>query len=155
MKKSIKEPIREIDAEQRNIFGKTNNSIIIVDSKEVLSTVDKLINLRISGFVLAQNSSIIDYLDLYSNYKNMSFWGLEDFKKLMKKSSYYYISGYLVIEYKGTPREIYSTLTYVLNNLSLKKEMKIIHLIESNIYFDWAGKSFTDIVEGPVLSHLS
>ena len=153
LKKSIKDPIKTIDEEQKQLLGGANNAIIYVAQTPVDEIINKLLEKRISGIVLANNSVISKQFEKLISDRNFLFLEIDELKQMVKKRSYYYISGCVVVEYKGSPKEIYSTLSYILNNLSNNEALKVIHLVDSNIYFDWIGKSFSDIVEGIVLSY--
>lgn len=42
-------------------------------------------------------------------------------------------------------------MMYATKNLSKQPGLKIIHIIQENIYFDWINKAFADLVDGPVI----
>ena len=40
---------------------------------------------------------------------------------------------------------------YVLGNLEKNPDVRLVHVLEENVYFDWISKAFSDLVDGPVL----
>ena len=53
--------------------------------------------------------------------------------------------------YYGSPREIFALFRYVTEKLGTRSDVRLIHVLQENTYFDWLGKSFTDLADGLVL----
>ena len=87
-------------------------------------------------FLCKGNLLILDYIEL---------------RELMIKCSYYYVSGMIAILYSGTSKEIYEKLVLVSEYLSNRPGIRIIHILVENTYFDWLNKSFSDLINGPVI----
>ena len=86
-----------------------------------------------------------------SDTGNVLVMNAKDLRALLKKHNYYYLSGMIAIQYHGTPREVYDLMKYVLGNLEKNPDVRLVHVLEENVYFDWISKAFSDLVDGPVL----
>lgn len=94
----------------------------------------------------------LEGMDALSNCENVLILNEYTLTKLVQKNNWYYLSGLIGVLYQGTPSEIYEELRIVSNRLSGRPETGIVHIIAENRRFDWMDKSFSDLVEGPVLS---
>ena len=151
LKKPVKIPVKTIDDEQKFVFGQLSQSIVYYGDQKVGQMVDKLIDKRISAIMLANQSLISkEFVNLKSN-RNVMFLKISELKDLIRKNNFYFLSGYILIEYQGTSKEIYTLLTYVLNHIAGKRDIKLIHFIKNNVYFEWIGKSFADFIDGPLI----
>ena len=93
----------------------------------------------------------ITFFDNKEYARNVLVLNTQALRELVKKKSYYYLSGLVAIKYSGTPREIYELMMYTTKNLSKQPGIKVIHIIPDNTYFDWINKAFADLVDGPVI----
>ncbi len=75
----------------------------------------------------------------------------KDLQELIKKKAYYYLSGIIAVEYGGSAKDVWNLLQYVAQYLSERQEIKLVHILQENTYFEGQDKSFADLVDGAVL----
>ena len=75
-----------------------------------------------------------------------------ELRGLMSKSCYYYVSGLIAIIYSGKERDIYNQLKLVRQYLTDKSYIRIVHIINENVYFESLNKVFTDLIDGQVVT---
>lgn len=151
LKMPVKEPIKELAIDQLALFGGVNDLVVYsypVDNKDIF---EGLLKKRLDVLITMNESDASGFIDCTVNVKNVIVLNTQSMRELVKKKSYYYLSGLIAIRYSGTPREIYETMMYVTKNVSRQPETKVIHVIPENIYFEWINKAFVDVVDGPVI----
>ena len=110
-------------------MGGAKDAIVYVQDENRAALVDALLKKGLSVLIVKDR---LEGMDALSNCEN--------------------VSGLIGVLYQGTPSEIYEELRIVSNRLSGRPETGIVHIIAENRRFDWMDKSFSDLVEGPVLS---
>ena len=109
----------------------------------------KLSPYRIAAVVSDAPSA--DTLEQMTTSGNIFLLSSQDLRALVRKKAYYYISGIIVVRYCGSPREIFALFRYVTEKVGTRSDVRLIHVLQENAYFDWLGKSFTDLADGLVL----
>ena len=152
LKTGVDKPTKMLAQDQLALFSGAQNIITITNPGEVDLLFKALSQYRLSVFLSSsaaeKTEAIIDSMLAAGNVFVISS---KDLRELVKKHSFYYLSGIIAIQYQGTPREIYDLMKYVLSNLEKKTEIRVIHVLEENVYFDWINKVFSDLVDGPVI----
>lgn len=151
LKMQVKQPIKNLAQDQLTLFGGGNDLIVSTDSIEKELLFDGLLKKRLDVLITMNNPDLAAFSDHETDAKNVLVLNTRDVRELMKKKSSYYISGLIAVMYTGTPREIYEVLMYVTKNISKQPGTKVIHIIPTNVYFDWINKAFVDLVDGPVI----
>lgn len=152
LKMGVKEPLKQLAQDQRALFSGARNIITIPSDEEIKPLFRTLSHYRLSVLIVSgpfeKTENIINSL---SDEENILVLNPKDLRALLAKPNYYYLSGMIAIQYHGTPREVYDLMTYVINKLGRIPQIRLVHVLEENVYFDWMNKSFTDLVDGPVL----
>ena len=151
LKSPVECPLKALANDQLSLFGGSNDAIIISSSKKKAELLQALSKLRISSFVSPSSDIIVDCLNEMLPTENVFFLNTKDLYELVKKKSFYYLSGIVVVYYSGSAKEIYELLRFSMNNLSKHMGTKVIHIVEENQYFEWLNKAFVDLIDGPVI----
>ena len=151
LKLQVKQPLKELAQDQLALFGGANDLILSSDSVNDEELFNGLLKNRIDVLVIMNEQNNAAFFDNTVNARNVLVLNPQALRELIKKRSYYFLSGLVAIRYSGTPREIYELLMYVTKNVSKEPETKVIHVTPENVYFDWINKAFADLVDGPVI----
>lgn len=151
LKVPVTSPLVTLANDQLALFGGSNDVVIIPASEEKVLLFKGISQLRISAFVSGSEDVIENCLCSMAESSNVLILNPKDLKALVKKKSFYYLSGIIVIYYSGSSKEIYELLKFSMNNLSMHPGTKVIHILDKNQYFDWLDKAFVDLVSGPVI----
>lgn len=152
LKTSVDKPAKVLAKDQLSLFAGSQNIITIPAPEEMESLFKSLSQYRLSALIASGSSDKTDAIICnMSTIGNTLVINPKDLRALLKKHNYYYLSGVIAIQYNGTPREIYDLMRYVLGNLEKNPGIRLIHVLEENVYFDWLNKAFSDLVDGPVL----
>lgn len=150
LKVPVKMPMKYLAQDQLAIFGGASNIVFFPEGSQKDQLVNLLVEKRLAVLVVPSGNDTDHYLNTITSNKNLLILDVLSLRELIKKKSYYYISGMIAIVYSGTPKEIYEQLIYITNNLSKRPGIKIIHILRENTYFEWINKAFSDLVDGPV-----
>lgn len=151
LKMQVKEPVKTLAQDQLALFGGANDLILFSNSVDEQDIFVGLLKKRLDVLVTMGEPDITTFFDNECYARNVLVLNTQALRELVKKKSFYYLSGLVAIKYSGTPREIYEIMMYATKNLSKQPGLKIIHIIQDNIYFDWINKAFVDLVDGPVI----
>lgn len=151
LKVSVNNPIKILASDQMALFGGAKELIAIVPANKKISVLDALCDKRLSVLVNPDDTNIDNLLSNASHPRNLFVIDNNQLRELIKKSSYYYVSGMVAVIYNGNQKEIYEQFKLVSKYLSGKTEIKIIHILEENTFFDELSKSFSDMIDGPVV----
>ena len=152
LKAPVEKPIRVLAQDQLALFAGAKNVIILPTSDEVDKVISELGKYRLSVWITTDDSTNTEKLISHlSPLGNVLVLSVKDLRELVKKKSFYYLSGIVAIHYNGTSREVFNLMKYVSSNLGKLSEIRMIHILEENVYFDWLNKVFTDLVDGPVI----
>lgn len=149
LKSAVQSPLRPLLAEQTALLGGAKDAIVYVQDENRAALVDALLKKGLSVLIVKDR---LEGMNALSNCENVLILNEYTLTKLVQKNNWYYLSGLIGVLYQGTPSEIYEELRIVSNRLSGRPETGIVHIIAENRRFDWMDKSFSDLVEGPVLS---
>lgn len=144
-------PFMELAQDQMAFFSSTREIIIIPSEKERSVLLNELSRLRISAFISSNDNNLDVWMNGLETNSNFIVLNAKDLRELVKKKSYYFLSGLIAVKYSGSTKDIYDLLKFVQSNLSTHSEIKVVHIIDENIYFDWINKAFVDLVNGPVI----
>lgn len=151
LKMQVKQPTKVLAQDQLALFGGANDIILSAHAVDEKDIFDGLLKKRLDVFVTMEEPDNITFFDNKECARNVLVLNTQALRELVKKKSYYYLSGLVAIKYSGTPREIYELMMYTTKNLSKHPGIKVIHIIPDNTYFDWINKAFADLVDGPVI----
>lgn len=149
LKSSVQSPLRPLSAEQTALLGGAKEAIVYTQDENRAALVGALLKKGLSVLIVKDR---LEGMDALSNCENVLILNEYTLTKLVQKNNWYYLSGLIGVLYQGTPSEIYEELRIVSNRLSGRPKTGIVHIIAENKRFDWMDKSFSDLVEGPVLS---
>lgn len=151
LKVPVASPLVTLANDQLELFGGSDDVVFIPASEEKAPLFKGVGQLRISAFISESTDVIENCLCSMVKSSKMLVLNPKDLKALVKKKSFYYLSGIIAVYYSGSPKEIYELLKFSMNNLSRHLGTKVIHIIDENQYFDWLDKAFVDLVAGPVV----
>ncbi len=151
LKTPVKNPLTVIAQDQASIFGGANNAVIITNDIDKTTVIDGILKKRANILISNVDADITSFLNNHVNERNLLVLNTKALRELIKKKSYYYLSGFIAVIYHGTQREIYELMMYVTKNVSNQTNTKVLHVISENVYFDWINKAFVDLVDGPVI----
>ena len=155
LKMPVKLPLKTLASDQTFMFGGVNDLIVIPSSEEENAIMNRLMSKRLNVLIAMDQKDVERYLENISESGNLLILNREALRELVKKKSFYYISGLVAVKYSGSSRQIFEMLMYVVKNISKQQGTKVIHIISENVYFDWLNKAFVDLVDGPVVPSAS
>lgn len=151
LKAHLEQPTKELDPDQKAFLANSKEVVILAPDSDRMVAIDYLLKKRVSSFVIQRTFGIEQMIQNAQVQQNTLILNIESLRDLFKKKAWYFLSGMVAVVYQGTPRDIFSQLATVRQYLN-HTSVNIVHLIQENIYFEWIGKSFSDLIEGAVLS---
>ncbi len=149
LKVAVRGPARELSADQLAIFGQTKEAVVLANDNNKQKIFDNLLNRRLSVFVCM--GQVAECITACPCCRNVMILDRDELRELMKKSNYYYVSGLVAVAYEGNEKEILDQFRVASRYLRNKPELYVLHIIPKNMYFTSIGKSFCDLIDGPVL----
>ena len=151
LKNRVGFPLKIITEEHAILFGDSPEAVIICKNQERWTVLDRLIEKGASIVVLPDGFEISDISSVINSKKNVFIADLEEAFQLSSKKALYYTSGLVVVIYPEGERDIGEQYNIIRNNFCEKESTRVIHIINRNVYIASAGKSFTELVNGPCL----
>lgn len=151
LKKHISVPRKELSDDQKKLFGGARNLIVITKTGKRNNVIESLTKHRMNAAINFSDEEAT-FLQKNTSASNVLMMDFGLMRELIKKKSYYYLSGIATIAYHGSPKEIYDQYVQVERYLLNCPDLYLIHLLESNTYFESLGKSITDLLDGPVIT---
>lgn len=148
LKMPIEEPKKELQVDQLNIFGSSSNLIVHSKPEKLPATLQSLARYRLSALVVPKALGNKD--SQWFNISNTSLLILDpdELSALIKKRSWFFMSGLIAVLYEGYERDIFALLRQVINEFQRCPWVRLIHIVNDNTYFEWLGKRFTDLLDG-------
>ena len=148
LKMPIEDPKKELQADQLDIFGSSSNLIIHSKPGKLSNTLQSLSRYRLSAFVVPKSfeNKASQWFDI-SN-ANLLILDPDELSALIKKKSWFFISGMIAVLYEGSERDVFNLLHQVIYEFQQCPWVRLIHIVYDNTYFEWLGKSFTDLLDG-------
>lgn len=153
LKKPILEPVRKITSDQNAMFSSADEVVIFADGESKLRLIQVLEKKRLSVLVAEEHvlTEELPYFDRMDPVRSTYIIGQSELRELMKKQNGYYISGMIAVLYPKMEKEIWKTYKTVKRYLCGKSNIKIIHILEEDPYFESVGKKFSELAEGRVI----
>lgn len=153
LKQSIKRPVKEIKVDQKKMFESQAELVVIAKEEEKIDVIRYLGQQRLACLIATdQQLDKIGYFDVITSKNPTYIVGVMEVKDLLKKESYYYISGVVAILYPNSEKEVFDTYKMVNQYLCHKAGIHVVHILSENVFFSTMGKSMTDLIEGRVVS---
>lgn len=143
--KKIDKPIKNIPVGINNLFGRTQDGVLI------LNELDKLNVIISKGFNVVVFPDDIDDnpLKYITTEQDINIMGEKEFFKLMDTESNYYISGGILYVHEND-NNILQKLNK-LNKFSRKHPIKVLHVFKENIMLKSLEKDILSYIDGPQL----
>ncbi len=128
LKKNIKEPVINVESDQKLIFESQDELVVIAKPEERLKVIEYLERQRLACLV-ATNQQIqnMDYFDGVSYRKSTYIVGPEGIRELLKKENYYYVSGMIAILYPEREDETFEVFKMATQYLRHKVGIHVVH----------------------------
>ena len=153
LKKNIRRPIISIGPDQELLFESQDELVVIAKPEEKKKVIEYLEQKRLSCLVATkQQIHDIDYFKSAYTGKSTYIVDLAGMKELLKKGSYYYISGMVAILYPDCDDEVFKVFKQVTQYLRHKEGIHVVHILTENTFFPALGKNITDLIEGRVVT---
>lgn len=149
LKARIEQPIKLLDPDQMALMGKAGDTIILVSELAQSTAIGCLLKKRTTAIMIPTGFDATQLVYNSEILQNTFIFNREMLRDLYKKKAWYYLSGMITVLYQGSAREVFDQLSFVKQYLN-QPTIRIVHVITENTYFEWLGKSFTDLVEGAV-----
>ena len=153
LKKNIKEPVKNVEPDQKLIFESQDELVVIAKPEESLKVIKYLEHQRLACLV-ATNQQIqeMHYFEGVSYGRSTYIVGSAGLRELLKKGNYYYVSGMIAILYPECEEDIFEVFKMATQYLRHKVGIHVVHILTENTYFPAAGKNIADLVEGRVVT---
>lgn len=151
LKAPVEAPRAKLDADQLAMFGAANHLIIRTRPEKIANTLKELSHRRLSSLIVPKSWDSTAFLSDDPDSRSLLIMDSNELSELVKKKSWFYVSGLIAVLYQGTEREIYHQLVTVTNELQSPPWVRVIHIISENTYFAWINKSFSDLLDGRVV----
>ena len=153
LKKSIKEPKKIVESDQKLIFETQEELAIFARHEERIKVIEYLERQRLGCLVATQQQiQSVGYFKKVTTGKPTYIVGPMEIKELLKNSNYYYISGVVAVLYPDSEDEIYEVFKLVNKYLRHKAGIHVVHILTENTYFNVVGKGIADLIEGRVVT---
>lgn len=149
LKGKVDAPLRTLSEEQQLPFGEANEMVVFVNGEEKFSLLNRLTEIGISLIIVPDVVSDFSYLLTIKKARNLFIIGVNDAYNLIKTKSFYFTSGLIAVIYPENANQIGQQYSSIKNNLFNKASTKVIHILSDNVYLSDAGKTFTELVDGP------
>lgn len=148
LKTPIEAPKYDLSADQLSMFGESKHLIVRCIPEKTIDTLRDLSNRRLTGLIVPKSWDSSPFFSDPKNNIGLLIMDTMELHELIKKKSWYYISGVFAVLYQGTDHDIYEQLLTVTNELGSIPWVRIVHIISKDIYFNWINKSFSDFLDG-------
>jgi ATP-dependent DNA helicase RecQ len=155
LKSPVEKPLQNLSPDQLAMFGESKQLILQTKPEELHETVKELTRRRLSCLVVPDSWDSTELFSTDTETGNIIILNGREISELIKKKSWFFVSGLIAIIYKGSDREIYQLLFAITNELQCCNWVRLIHIINKNTYFEWINKSFSDLLDGRYLSAAS
>ncbi len=152
--KRVSEPVQAISPEADKLFGTAREAILLAN----LYNYDLIAKMIDRGFraIVIDDTCTAEYIDLLLNMNSKSdinFMGITEYTKMLQMQDYYYVSGAAIVIYGKNMTNIYKKLSRI-RTLSLRCNVKLLHIFEKNLFFSETGKDAVSLIDGPVLEEI-
>ena len=151
LKVPVQLPTKTFAADQLALFAGAKSMITIPRPEEKAALLEALCGYRLAVYVVFDEALAETVLEKINAPTHFMILCKKDLRELIKKRAYYYLSGIIAVEYGGSAKDVWDLLQYVTQHLSERQEIKLIHILQENTYFEGQDKSFADLVDGAVL----
>ena len=148
LKMPIEEPKKVLQADQLDIFGSSSNLIVHSRPEKLSATLQSLSRYRLSALIVPKSFESKDVQWLSTSNVSVLMLDPLELSALIKKRSWFFISGLIAVLYEGSERDVFSLLRQVINEFQQCPWVHLIHIVNDNVYFEWLSKSFTDLLDG-------
>ena len=151
LKVPVKLPTKTFAADQLALFAGAKSIITMPRLEEKVSLLEALCGYRLAVYIVGDDALAEPVLEKIKAPTHFMILCKKDLRELVKKRAYYYLSGIIAVEYGGSAKDVWDLLQYVTQHLSERPEIKLVHILQENTYFEGPDKSFADLVDGAVL----
>ena len=148
LKTPVESPKSILAPDQLAMFGESKHLIIHTNCEKLSDTLRSLQRRRITCLIIPQTWDNEDFSTVDLSFNSVYIMSENELSELIKKRSWFFVSGLIAILYKGSNREIYNQLVSITNELQPYPWVRMIHIIFENTFFDWINKSFSDLLDG-------
>ncbi|MGI6110320.1 MAG: DEAD/DEAH box helicase [Eubacteriaceae bacterium] len=152
LKKSIAQPVKALSDDQLDFFGAASEIVVFANKEQVIPLLSSLQEKRLSVLITESGLDLQEYNKESQIKKNLLVIDCSELHNLISMSSYYYISGMVAVVYSGQEKEISKQFSLIRDYLNNSNDIRIVHIIHKNTYFESIDKVFTDLIDGPVVS---
>ena len=154
LKVPIKTPVKEVSSDQEILFGSGIELVVFASYSQRPKLIDALINMRLSILVMNSDSILQDFKlnDFSRDAKSLFVIGNRELRELAKKDNRYYISGLVAVVYPDEALSAWKQYLTVKNYLCTNSNVRVVHILKENIYFEGQEKMITDLIDGPVVN---
>lgn len=145
---------KPLSEEQKSLFGDSGEIIVFADFLKKDYLYKGIIKKGVSTMVLPNNkkNEVWDKILEQEIADNILITGCDDIVKLINADGFYYIEGIVAVFYDGKAEDILKTFTVISRYLRKKSFLRIIHIVEENVYFSSLEKTMTELIEGPIVT---
>lgn len=151
LKANVEKPIKDLDSDQKALLGNSKNTVILVSVDNQPIAIENMLKRRATSIIIPNDFDANRLVCSTNTQQNILILNIESLRELSKKKAWFFLSGMVSVIYQGSAREIYDQLLAIRQYLS-HQSISIVHVIKENTYFEWVGKSFTDLIDGAVMS---
>ena len=151
LKRPVTQPVKQLAMDQLALFGPAYEMVVYADEKQRMFLIEELQKKRLSVLITESDLKLNEGASASHSGNSLLVIDCSELRDLMSKSCYYYVSGLVAIVYSGEEGDVYNQLKMVIQYLSNKSFIRLIHIIKENVYFESLNKAFTDLIDGPVM----
>lgn len=153
LKQVIKQPVREMLADQKKVFEGQDELVVIAKGYEKVDVIEYLDRIRMSCLIVSDSMlDKLQYFEKIRSRKNTYIVGRLGAKELLKNCNYYYISGIVAIVYPDDEKEIIEMYKIAQKYLCHRLGIHIVHILSENVFISTVGKNIADLIEGRVIT---
>lgn len=149
--KKIDQPVSTVDVQIQELV-KNSKEVLVIAKENKIKIISELIRKGIDFLVVDddEKNELISSLEAVNSYSRVNIIGFNEFSMLEKNKAYYYITGAAVAIHDCREKDLYTHIVQ-LKKAEEKCGVKVIHLIDKDIYIDREKKMLSAIIDGTKL----
>lgn len=151
LKRATKKPVKHLEASQLALFSDSRQIITFPASDQLQPLLEYLLAQHLSVLVSSSDTVANQFIKNTSHPRSLLIISPTELRNLLKRGNFYYLSGMIAVVYSDVSSEVQETLKLVTKCMSGEAGIHVIHILPENTYLEVYHKSFTDLVDGPVI----
>ncbi len=149
LKKTVCEPLISFDSHSIKGLSNNNEIIITLNENDRWDFMNRISRYNVKTLIVNDDmdSEISEYIKTSDHLNELMIFDLKTAMQLLSEGNNYYISGGVAVMYSNDEQQAYEMYRKLFRYRNTGN-VKFIHIIEHDMYFESQQKKFTDIING-------